>query len=477
MKKVRLVACLIVPLLGSAQQPPPTQPGTVIRVTAGTSLQPLVERSPAGTRFVLEAGTYRMQSVEPKDGQVFEGEPGAVLNGARLVTGFVPEGGFWWAPTLAPAAATLAHGVCLPDRAQCNRVDDVFFNGVPLRPAATLSATDAAAYFHDQARGRLYLARDPAGALVEAAEAPFAFGGRAARVTIRGLTIEKYGNRAQNGAILGHEGRGWLIENNTVRYNHGVGIAGGPECVVRFNQVLDNGQLGVSADGEGGLIEGNEIARNNTRGYAPEWEAGGGKFAETTGLTLRGNYVHDNAGFGLWTDIDSRATLYQDNVVTGNTWGGIVVDSSQGGALRGNFAARNGKAKPSWLWGAQIMLIASENIEVRNNVAMVDAAGGNGITLIDQERGTGRFGPRRLAAVTVGDNLIVYLGGAGVSGMAGDGSRAMPQSTILFDRNTYIAPGANPRWSWGSLRAWEEFRSMGQETNGRFLPPFPELAQ
>lgn len=441
-----------------------------IRVSAGTNLQALVDRSPANSAFVLEAGVHRLQTIEPKSGQSFTGERGAILNGARVVTGFIAEGPYWWAPT--PTQPEAPHGPCLETQPRCNAVGDVFFNGLALRPAPALAGLAADAFFYDLGRGRLYLARDPANALIEAAEASSAFIGTAANVTIRGLTIEKYASRAQVGAIMGFQGRQWIIEGNTVQYNHGVGISGGPRCIVRNNQVRYNGQLGVSADGEGGVFESNEIAFNNTRGYLPEWEAGGAKFAETDDLVVRGNYVHHNFGFGLWTDIDSRRTLYEDNVVTENDYGGILVSASQGATVRNNFAARNGTSKGTWLWGAQIMLVAAEDVEVAGNTVIVAAAGGNGITAMDQDRGAGRFGRRRLFNDSVHDNLVVYQGEAGASGVSGDNDA--PNATVRFDRNTYIAPGGATaeRWYWGGRTQWDAFRAAGQEINGRFLPPF-----
>ena len=48
-------------------------------------IQSFVDNHPEDTTFILEAGVYRMQSVVPKDGDIFEGEDGAVMNGAMLL--------------------------------------------------------------------------------------------------------------------------------------------------------------------------------------------------------------------------------------------------------------------------------------------------------------------------------------------------------------------------------------------------------
>ena len=53
--------------------------GTVISV--GQSIQSAVNANPEGTTFIIKAGVHRRQSVKPKSGMKFVGEPGAVLDG------------------------------------------------------------------------------------------------------------------------------------------------------------------------------------------------------------------------------------------------------------------------------------------------------------------------------------------------------------------------------------------------------------
>ena len=57
-------------------------------VSPSDNLQALVDSSPAGQAFRLAQGLYRLAQVTPRDGDVFYGEPGAVLNGSRLLTEF-----------------------------------------------------------------------------------------------------------------------------------------------------------------------------------------------------------------------------------------------------------------------------------------------------------------------------------------------------------------------------------------------------
>ena len=171
--------------------------------------------------------------------------------------------------------------------------------------------------------------------VVEQAHAPSILRSAARGVTVRGLVVEKAANEAQRAAIDNEGGGGWAIEDNEVRYNHGVGIRG-DSSTVRGNVVHHNGQLGLSGHGDGSLVEGNEIAWNNTAGYQCLWECGGTKWAETRGLVVRGNWSHDNHGPGMWTDINNVDVLYEDNVVTGNQGYGILHEISYRATIRGN---------------------------------------------------------------------------------------------------------------------------------------------
>ena len=52
-----------------------------IAILPGQSIQAAVDANPAGTTFILKAGTHVRQQVTPKDGNVFRGEAGTVLDG------------------------------------------------------------------------------------------------------------------------------------------------------------------------------------------------------------------------------------------------------------------------------------------------------------------------------------------------------------------------------------------------------------
>jgi hypothetical protein len=59
--------------------PPPT--GTVVNVTPGMDIQAAINNNPTGTTFKFAAGTYTGVDLTPKDGDVFDGTAGAILDG------------------------------------------------------------------------------------------------------------------------------------------------------------------------------------------------------------------------------------------------------------------------------------------------------------------------------------------------------------------------------------------------------------
>src|SRR4029077_9543309 len=137
----------------------------------------------------------------------------------------------------------------------------------------------------------------------------FAFVGRARNVTIRHLVIEQFASTAQQGAIEGTSASGWIVVDNDIRFNSGIGIRTGDLMRIQSNRVSANGQMGIGGSGTNLTIESNEIAGNNTHGFDPAWEAGGTKFVRTENLMFVHNCVHDNMGGGIWTDIDNRNSL------------------------------------------------------------------------------------------------------------------------------------------------------------------------
>lgn len=225
--------------------------------------------------------------------------------------------------------------------------------------------------------------------------------------------------------------------------------------VLRNSYVHHNYALGVKLfwAPNGGLVEGNEISYNNFDS-APDFnETGGSKFAWTTGLVVRNNYVHHNSGAGLWTDIDNRETVFAGNVVDDNAGPGIEHEISYSVTIRGNTVRRNGHNSQGWLWGGGILIANSAGALIEGNIV---SGNQSGIAIIHQNRGS-----YRAENITVRNNDV---SGSGMSGAGQDiGQAGFFAGRVSFDGNRYT----NSSWIFGGgTLTWDQWRQAGQDASG-----------
>ena len=470
---VLFAICSLSVSASSAGVNPSTCPVNTIVIEPGSSIQAAVDRSDEGAVFCLKNGVYRAQAVRPRAGQRFLGEGKTVLNGSLILDRFRREEGFW--VTSSQLQHLPRHGECLPHAPSCDRPQAVFIDDKPLTRVLSKDALATNEFYIDRARGRIFLFDDPTNRKVEATIAAFAFESNAPDVQIDNLTVEKYGSPAQKGAIHAREGARWTIENCVVRLNSGAGISVGTGTRVRDCDVHHNGQIGIEGEGRDILIEGNRIWSNNTRGFDPEWEAGGAKIAISDRVTFRGNQVKDNNGAGLWCDIECRNVLFEDNVVQNNSHAGIFHEISFNAKIRRNVLRHNGGGR-DWFWHADILVAASEGVEVTDNVVIVEP-GGCGIMLIDQERRSGEGAVYRTRNNLIHANEMTFEGAPCAGGVSDTKPGAENFAIIAtgnnrFDANSYRVLGSSgpTRFVWGhDVTDWEGFRRRGLEQNGRLV--------
>jgi parallel beta-helix repeat protein len=441
-----------------------------VSVSPGQNLQAAVDGSPGGTTFCLRAGVHRLAAaIVPKAGDGFVGDPGAVVSGAKDITGlFVFSGGVWVASGQTQRNP-VTYGVCNPGFDLCASAEDVFFDNSPLLRVGSLAQLGPGKFFFDYGSQRIYIADNPSGHTVEAAVATRAFRGwqtNATFVTIRGLVIEKFANEAGVGAI--NANAGWVIENNEVRLNHGIGIQGG--SVIRNNKVHHNGQLGLSVYGDSDvLVENNELAFNNYAGFGTSWEAGGGKFMRTTRLTVRGNYIHDNLGVGIGSDSDNLDTVYEYNRIEDNAGTGIVVEVSYATLIRGNTISRNGFAFTGGLAGAGVYINTSQDVEISGNTIDRNF---QGIGIFSTDRGSGPYGTYVTKNNYVHDNTLI-LRDQSATGLTSYAVADYTSNNNRFQNNHYIMCGTawfavsagNGAYTYTNAAGWV---AAGNDTTGTF---------
>ena len=438
-------------------------PADAIILHVGDNIPAIVSAAPTGATFFFEPGIYRGLSLSPKTGQTFIGAEGAVLNGSEVLTNWTQSGSTWW------VGGQTQQGQARPEVAEsgfqrAGYPETVFVDDKPLKPVDALSKVVPGTFYFDYNANRIYIADNPAGHTIEAGKLVDALHGSASNVTIQNLVITKYNAPIQHGAIHS-SGPGWVLQDSEIAWNYGVGAKlQGDNSKFIGNFVHDNGQLGLGGGGDNVLVEGNEIARNSYwSGVDVDWEGGGFKFTRTDGLIVRNNYSHDNKGPGMWTDIDNIHTLYENNIIVNSTGAGISHEISYDAIIRNNVLISNGaEDSRGWWWGNEIQIQNSSNVEVYGNKVDM-TGGGNGIALIQQNRGSGAFGPYLTTGNNIHDNIIVDHDGQGWIGGVTDYNQAAMLNGNTWTDNQYFVSDGGGRFQWGGSKTFAQFKSATGE--------------
>jgi hypothetical protein len=178
----------------------------------------------------------------------------------------------------------------------------------------------------------------------------YAFGGAARDVTVRHLTVQGFVAPQDQGVVNHDSADGWVIEHATIQHNSGAGLMAGARQQVRASCLRGNGQYGLNAYKPGNsirglVVEGNEIVGNNTDDWERRREGcgctGGVKFWAVNGADIRGNWVHDNRGTGLWADTNNNDFRIEDNVLEANDGAALIYETSYNAVIRDNTIRRN----------------------------------------------------------------------------------------------------------------------------------------
>lgn len=427
-----------------------------VAVSPDDDLVEVVEAHGGSTTFCLDKGVHRVATpVQPSAGQKLIGRPGAVVSGAKVIDKWdESRPGVWTASGQTQESEPA--GQNFPDlaRTEARYNESVFLDGRSLERVLDPDRLAPGRFYFDYESDQIHIADDPSGRLVEGAVATHVILGTADAVEIRDLTIEK----SAGSGIEARGTSGWVISGNEIRFNHQIGVCSGPRSRVLANHIHHQGQMGICGSGDGILVEGNEIAFNNSAGFATAdgqcWDAGGSKWVLTTKLVVRDNYVHDNYCHGLWTDIDNRRTTYQGNWIEDNRGAGLFHEISYEAIVRDNVLRAN--------QGAGIDIASSPDIEVADNLVIDN---GDGILIRQSSRGSGRFGPHVTSNITVSDNTVVMRDGlSGVMGLGEDGA-----GSLRFLRNSYqlAEPGQGFFTLGGDPVDFEQWQAEGYDERGQ----------
>jgi parallel beta-helix repeat protein len=446
---------------------PIPMPCSGVTIRPGDDIQTIIDADPGGTIFCIGAGLYRLPApLIAKSGDVFIGEVGSTLSGAKDISTLFAKQGAYYVASGQTQHGWVSGATCRT-RTACRYPDDVFLDDKPLQHVLSMSALVKGAYYFDYANSAIYLYDNPFGHKVEASVTERAFksyGLGIFNVTIANLTITQF-QTPTDGAV--QASKGWDIEHCRIRLNHRVGVRNG--TTIRYNDLSDNGQLGFTTYGNAGVVfDHNEVARNNWAGFAPMWEAGGAKIMFSQEVTLSNNYVHDNLGIGLWTDTDNYQIAYSGNTIIHNGGPGIFHEASADAVILNNVVTGNGfdPVFAGWLDGSGILVNSSRNVEIFNNT-LTNNSREIGITQTD--RGTGPYGPRIVSNVYVHDNALTHsepttlVGGVVTAYTDPD----LYEHRAHFESNRYsICKTATLAWN-GYISA-SQWVAAGQDTTGTF---------
>lgn len=439
------------------------------------NIQAKIDANAAGTTFCFAPGVYRLNSfITPKAGNILIGSGGTVLNGSRQISSF-GRSGSWWTITgqtqeFVPFTSSNDSNFNCQNSTYtgCHLLEAVFRDDVPLFQVTSLSQLGPGKFYFDNAADTVYLGDDPTGRKIEVAVAPGAIRGPQQNVTVRGFIVEKFGASKSpvwmQAAV--QPDVGWTVENNEIRLNSLAGAAIPEKGTLRNNNIHHNGQYGfIGGPADTSLIENNEIAHNNTAGHGENWDAGGSKIIRSKNITLRGNYVHDNKGPGLWADWENYNVIYENNRVENNTGIGIFHEANALGIIRNNTLKNNASNMigKSIYWGADIYLHDSKDTEIYGNTIVTNS---NPIGLSDADRGSTIYGVLEVRNVYVHDNTITIRAGQQM-GLVGRPTAFSANNR--FQNNTYYIPDLNGSyWVWQDLKAKSQWQAIGHDTAGTF---------
>lgn len=487
-------------------------------VEPGSNIQNVIDTNPEGATLCVEPGEYRIDTpLNPKNNQrlIADGAP-TILNGSKLIGGFVPSGANFVAGGFLPRVPEHDAYCVVPG---CQIEQDVFFDGQPLKRVLRLRELASGKFYEDFPRNVIYLRDDPTGHKVEQAFAPRIIQSTNSGITVQGFIVEKAAVPAQFGAIDAEyaQGNGWLIQNNEVRYNHGAGITTYPSTAqaggstMQLNFVHHNGQEGVEACGPSMVVRKNEIAFNNTAGFDTGWEAGGSKFGcdspkEIVNLTVEENYFHDNFGNAIWCDGNCYNVSIVGNRVTnnvlvdpsnGNQFGyGIFFEISSKCVISNNTLSANGPTptapnRTTFYDSGAIVVADSPNCEVYGNTV----TGVDGIGMLQQRRtddctfqGGSAYpdgtpvcpgGFHQVHDTNIHDNTSTETAMPGrgweIAGLDEDihDRGFFTSRNNRYVRNSYHLPSlAGAYFSWlDGLVDRDQWMAYGQDTTGTFLSP------
>jgi len=304
-----------------------------------------------------------------------------------------------------------------------------------------------------------------------------AFSGTARRVEIRSLEIRNYKPGLFNGPISPRGGFDWVVADNWIHHNDGMGIRLDSGITVDGNRVSHNRQTAFSALGRVDnymrdvTITNNEVDHNAIgANFSFSFHEGGMKALYTDGLVVKGNHFHDNAGVAVYCDLFCIGADISDNVMIDNGGrlhgGGVFIELSRNVTVRRNFIDGMGSFT-STLWGG-VTVAESQNVTVEaNEIHIANGAGiqARNCTTCSDATGSVRRDPVQNLRFT--SNTVVSTGG--VTQIGFNGGVPVSSTQVRFDSNRYHESAGHIRFTSVGEKSWSAWNALGYDTRGSYF--------
>lgn len=368
----------------------------------------VVAQHPAGTCFVLEAGTYTFHDVVPKDDMTFVG----VATDTVIVDGNGYENAFHGT----------ADGVTIADMTFRNFNDSA---GTTRQEQAPIRGTAAIWQSDRGVMATNWLITD----------------------------IVSHSNYA-SGLFLGEH---WVVRNSIFHSNGVTGI-GGDELLgglIEKNIIHSNG----AQQAQGALVNGGGM--KITQAGTP-----------THPVVVRNNEFYDNQKIAIWCDIGCDGFHVIDNYIHDHYSRGVMYELSSNLVVRGNTILRsNTWTNFAGDWNAAAITVGESRDALVENNLIDDAKAGVVIRQTNRPASSEAFLNNYpyvnwvSSNVNVRNNIISNTGKMGIStGLTGAGQITQPE-TIVFTGNTYDNAGAmNFWWNNGQQVTFADWQAAGRDT-------------
>lgn len=356
------------------------------------TVQQAVRLADGGDSIEIASGRYHEQ-VQVYSKQVhLRAAAGAdvVFDGAVEINGWTAQDGRWWAPWSTDFERS---GVpyTTEERPEAGWPEQFFLGDRNLREVAVVGAVAPGTFFYDRSARRVWIADDPTGRDVAGSALNWGlYLNLADGSSVSGITVERYATQTRNMAAVRAYADDLVLDDLVVRDNARIGVSViGDRVRLDDIDAIDNGHLGVHAHRSSALtVSAAFVSGNNSEDFDPFHSAGGLKVTESTGLIVTGSTVVDNAGPGVWTDLDTSDVVVASNWITGNGRSGVEIELSSDVIVVDNTVHDNGEAG--------VWVLESSQVDVWHNSLLHNV---RDVWILD--------GPRSdVNDVTVGNNVL-----------------------------------------------------------------------